>query len=507
MDARGLIDRWRAGRASVGSDGRVTLTAARGLGLVAKVHRMYEWIAARVLQMPYEDLEFGPPQVVGRGRHKLTVHQGGGWCSFLLLPLLTLLTRQRLLIVGGPGRGKTSVATLMALLAGIPPEEVRRSVQRGHPQLTVADLLGAPLPSELIKAQDTRAVRVAWRRWITLPVKVIDEYNRIPTKTQSALLSLMAEGYAELFEQVLEAGPSAWFLTANDDLGGGTFEVIEALRDRIDVAVRCPPYNGRLLEALVEKAGRVQGGDPVVPRDLVLSPEELDRAAEEVLALAVPPEVTDALGFFAGQLDFCARAAERVEYKNKDTLHLSGRRLAQVCNEDCPLDKQEHLCTQTENGVSARAYQSLLRYAKALAWFRRRASVGVDEVRALLPWTLHDKLRPNPHSAYFQKPEHQVYLTDRVAWVHQLFDRAMVQRAGYAPTREPTLALVRKVERDLEHAEDSALRGRLGELEGQLSRLLELGELSAPVHDDVLTLRRLHARCRRRLEGDSGGGA
>ena len=72
-------------------------------------------------------------------------------------------------------------------------------------------------------------------------VKIIDEYNRIPTKTQSALLSLMAEGYAETFEQVIHAGKSAWFLTANDDLGGGTFPVIEALKDRIDIVVRSTP--------------------------------------------------------------------------------------------------------------------------------------------------------------------------------------------------------------------------------------------------------------------------
>src|SRR4029079_17764446 len=144
--------------------------------------------------------------------------------------------------MGGRGRGRTSIAMLMAMLVGYSPAEVRRMVQRGHPQLTVADLLGSPLPSELIKASAAEEVRVAWRRWLTQRVKVIDEYNRIPTKTQSALLSLMAEGYAETFEQVVHAGPSAWYLTANDDLGGGTFPVIEALKDRIDVVVRCTPF-------------------------------------------------------------------------------------------------------------------------------------------------------------------------------------------------------------------------------------------------------------------------
>ena len=74
----------------------------------------------------------------------------------------------------------------------------------------IADLLGSPLPSELIRASEVSDVRVAWRKWITMRVKIIDEYNRIPTKTQSALLSLMAEGYAEMFEQTIESGRLAW---------------------------------------------------------------------------------------------------------------------------------------------------------------------------------------------------------------------------------------------------------------------------------------------------------
>ena len=55
------------------------------------------------------------------------------------------------------------------------------------------------------------AVKISWRRWIGQRVKIIDEYNRIPTKTQSALLSLMAEGYAEMFDQYVHAGKSSWY--------------------------------------------------------------------------------------------------------------------------------------------------------------------------------------------------------------------------------------------------------------------------------------------------------
>lgn len=498
--AHDRVARWLQGRAGVSADGEVVLGERRGVALVHKLARAYDWIATQVLVTPYDDMEFGAARSVGRGG-AVALHGGQRWCSFILLPLLTLVTGQRLLIIGGPGRGKTSVAMLMAMLVGDSPAEVRRMVQRGHPQLTVADLLGSPLPSELIRAQSTDAVRVAWRRWLTQRVKVIDEYNRIPTKTQSALLSLMAEGCAEMFEQLVEVGPSSWYLTANDDLGGGTFEVIEALRDRIDAVVRCPPYSGRLLDALAARVG--DGGasalDDMAPRDLVLSLAELDRIATEVRALAVPEDVLDALGFFAGQLDFCGRASPRLEYKNKDTLHIAGRRVAHVCNEDCPLDKQQNLCAQSESGVSARAYQSLLVLAKALAWFRGEVAVSIEDVRALLPWVLHDKLRINPQSAFFTKPEHRVYVTDRVSWIHQMFDAAMAQRAAYARLRAPVDALRREVA-GLHARGDDEVTQAMERVRRAMEKLIEQGELTAPVHADLLVLKGLHARCQRLLD-------
>ena len=63
-----------------------------------------------------------------------------------------------------------------------------------------ADLLGNPLPATLINAQSMDEVKIAWRRWLSMRVKIIDEYNRIPTRTQSALLTTMADNYAELYE-------------------------------------------------------------------------------------------------------------------------------------------------------------------------------------------------------------------------------------------------------------------------------------------------------------------
>ncbi len=393
------------------------------------------------------------------------------------------------------------MATLMARIAGIGLDDVRRVVQHGHPQLTISDLLGSPLPSELIRVEHGERIRVAWRRWIGERVKIIDEYNRIPTKTQLALLSLMAEGYAEAFEQVVHAGKSAWFLTANDDLGGGTFPVIEALKDRIDVVVRCVPFHSRHVGDLAARVADGRSPEATVPDDIVFSSGELDQAEQEIRAVPVPEETLEVLGFFAGQLDFCRRASDTLELRTKDTLHLAGRKVAHVCTEDCPLDKQVHLCTQTENGVSARALQSILLFAKALAYFRGARGVSVEDVHRVLPFVLHDKIRHNPQSAFFQKAENQVLLVDRITWIRRLFDGAVAQHAAYQPVRAEVRKLEAEVDPGISALSEAELKKRLARVQQRLDAMLKKNELGGSVYDDLVALKSLYVRYQTEIEG------
>ena len=257
-----------------------TSVGAAAVGADEKLRQAYFWIVNHAIITPYYDIEFNdgpaPSFRFGGAGTEVRLPTAQSYSSFVLLPMLNFALRKRCLFIGGPGRGKTASAILMAVLAGNSLAGVRRGIQHGQPQMTIADLLGNPLPKDLINASSTEDIRIAWRRWLSMRVKIVDEYNRIPTRTQSALLTLLADGYAEILDQPRESPESASYPTANDDLGGGTYQVIDALKDRIDIVVKALNFNPRFLGELLMRVEEGLKPEALVPREVVFSEAELD---------------------------------------------------------------------------------------------------------------------------------------------------------------------------------------------------------------------------------------
>jgi len=67
---------------------------------------------------------------------------------------------------------------------------------------------------------------------------------------------VMGDNYAEIYDQIFECPDAAWYLTANDDAGGGTYQVIEALRGLVDAI---PAARMRAMNLSVDRDGRSPG--------------------------------------------------------------------------------------------------------------------------------------------------------------------------------------------------------------------------------------------------------
>ena len=338
-------------------------------------------------------------------------------------------------------------------------------------------------------------IHIAWRKWLSMRVKIIDEYNRIPTRTQSALLTIMADNYAELLDQIYECPEAAWYLTANDDAGGGTYQVIEALRDRIDVVVKALSFNTRFLSALLD---RIEGGyrpENLLPKEIVFSEGDVDRIEREVRGVRFPRELRRRLEFFASHFEFFESGAEQFEYKTKDTVKVSAGDLSLLATADTGRDRVKDLGSQTRNGLSVRAMLTALSFLKAMAYFRGSLVIEMEDMRQILPFVLHDKLVQDPDSPFFESESNGLYRVDRISWLRRLFDLSCAEYDRLNLDHDdPVAQLEDEFAVGLEGLDEGAVRQRLVRIERLIQEWARGRKLYGHVYDDLVKLKYLHQR-------------
>ena len=203
---------------------------------------------------------------------------------------------------------------------------------------------------------------------------------------------------------------AAWYLTANDDAGGGTDHVIEALRDRVDV--------------VVQDTARLAGLDP----------------------------------------------------------HLLGA-------DDTGRDSLADLGTQTRNGLSVRSLQTILVFSKALAYFRGATSVGVEDVRHVVPFVLVNRLVQDRDAAFFDAEGNAAYRADRIGWIRRLFDLSCAQYDLQGlDADDPAERFITEFDLGLEGVSERQVRDRLVHIERTLAAWSSGRKLYGTVYDDILAI-------------------
>ena len=113
--------------------------------------------------------------------------------------------------------------------------------------------------------------------------------------------------------QTYDCPPAAWYLTANDDQGGGTYQVIEALRDRVDVVVQALAFNPRFLDELILRLEADARPEELAPREIIFGEAEIGRMRGEIRALPMPAPVRRRIEFFASQFELLEPAGAQFE--------------------------------------------------------------------------------------------------------------------------------------------------------------------------------------------------
>jgi len=335
--------------------------------------------------------------------------KGEKFNSALLMTLLTGLCQGKALIIGEPGLGKTTSAEYVSsLLYRVPLGTIWGSEVSGHPEQTEEKIIGRPDLGRLNQGEEV----VVWSHFVLLPTKIVDEINRLPETKQSMILDGVDRGNWEYLNDAVINSEYCLFATANYQ-DGGTNTIIAPLIDRFDVMVESK-HPGPNLAFQIGMTGSNGAG---------LRNEELERALHRVLNQRVSyesrREQVDELCDQFGQVLCRDQGLESLSRIDRETIrsrmneipldldtnaflrlvlselsfcyHFGQRRFHEGCVEGCHFNS--YLCNAVRNCISNRFPSSARILAQALAWFLGDEEVGLEHLRAILPFTLAHRIQ------------------------------------------------------------------------------------------------------------------
>jgi len=267
--------------------------------------------------------------------------------------LIALLCQGHVLLEGVPGIAKTLIVKALGRLLGLGFQRVQAT-----PDLMPADILGTTI---LRQGSDTFSFHAGA---VFTDLLLVDEINRMPPRTQAALLECMEERQVTT-DGVMRALPENFtvFATQNPVDFEGTYPLPEAQLDRFLLKTRVSYPNEKDERHILElhlKASSTTGSPLLDEANIQSIPAGLLAAARrEVHAVRIEPEL----------LNYILALTRRT--REWPTLTL---------------------------GASPRAALSLMRVAQAVAALDERAYIVPDDVKRAVPPVLRHRIRLKPEA-------------------------------------------------------------------------------------------------------------
>ena len=136
-----------------------------------------------------------------------------------------------------------------------------------------------------------------------------------------------------------------------------------------------------------------------------------------------------------------------------------------------------------------------LSFVKALAFFRGASQVGLEDLRQILPFVLHDKLVQDSDCPFFESVHNASLRSDKITWIRTMFDMACAEYDRLELDKEDAVSkLSRQFEQGLDGVSETEVRKRLIEIERLLKSWSGSRKFYGYMYDDVLKLKYLHQR-------------
>jgi len=262
------------------------------------------------------------------------------------LALTCLLSDGHLLIEDVPGSGKTSLSSALARALGLDFNRVQ----------CTNDLLPADITGLSIFDRQTGDFTIKQGPVFT-QILLADELNRAPSKTQSALLQAMEEREVSIDTSTKPLPrPFLVIATQNPRENIGTFDLPESQLDRFSLSMAIGRPDVATQKDILKQAVRQTD---IVPA--IISADEVIAMQEAVSAVAMHDDI----------LDYLLRLSDEIEARCHITL-------------------------------SVRYRQQLLSLAKASAFLAGRDYLIPDDVKSLVPHSLHHRLGRGDKAARLQ---------------------------------------------------------------------------------------------------------